>query len=306
MRFARYQQNGREGLAAVDEGGALHGFLVQEDGYPGDLGALIAAGDAALATAANRLLNGPELARENVELLPPLPSPGKILCVGLNYTEHSRESGFEPPSYPTIFARFASSLIGHGAPIIRPRVSDQLDYEGELVAVIGRGGRNIAVADALEHVAGYSIFNDASVRDYQLKTPQWTVGKNFDGTGAFGPLFVTADALPPGCRGLRLQTRLNGQVVQSAPIDDLIFDVATLDQVVQSAPIDDLIFDVATLVSLLSEAMTLAPGDIIVTGTPSGVGLVRTPPLWMRPGDVCEVEVESIGILRNPIADEPR
>jgi acylpyruvate hydrolase len=287
MRFARYQQNGNEGLAAVDKGGVLHGFLAQQDEYPGDLGILIAAGDAALATAANRLLNGPEIALENVELLPPLPSPGKILCVGLNYTEHSRESGFEPPSYPTIFARFASSLIGHGAPIIRPRVSDQLDYEGELVAVIGRGGRNIAVADALEHVAGYSIFNDASVRDYQLKTPQWTIGKNFDATGAFGPLFVTADALPPGCRGLRLQTRLNGKVVQSAPIDDLIFDVATL-------------------VSLLSEAMTLAPGDIIVTGTPSGVGLARTPPLWMRPGDVCEVEVESIGILRNPIADEPR
>jgi acylpyruvate hydrolase len=287
MRFARYQQNGIEGLAAFDKGGVLHGFLVQQGEYPGDLGTLIAAGNAALATAANRLLNGPEIALENVELLPPLPSPGKILCVGLNYTEHSRESGFEPPSYPTIFARFASSLIGHGAPIIRPRVSDQLDYEGELVAVIGRGGRNIAAADALRHVAGYSIFNDASVRDYQLKTPQWTVGKNFDATGAFGPLFVTADALPPGCRGLCLQTRLNGQVVQNASIDDLIFDVATL-------------------VSLLSEAMTLVPGDIIVTGTPSGVGLARTPPLWMRPGDVCEVEVESIGVLRNPIADEPR
>jgi acylpyruvate hydrolase len=287
MRFARYQQNGREGLAAADKSGVLHGFLMGEGDYPGDLGALIAAGDGALATAASRLLKGPEIALEEVELLPPLPTPGKILCIGLNYTEHSRESGFEPPSYPTIFGRFASSLIGHGAPIIRPHVSDQLDYEGELVAVIGRGGRNIAAADALGHIAGYSIFNDASVRDYQLKTPQWTVGKNFDGTGAFGPVFVTADALPPGCRGLRLQTRLNGQVVQSALIDDLIFDVATL-------------------VSLLSEVMTLAPGDVIVTGTPSGVGLARTPPLWMRPGDVCEVEVESIGILRNPIADEPR
>jgi 2-keto-4-pentenoate hydratase/2-oxohepta-3-ene-1,7-dioic acid hydratase in catechol pathway len=287
MRFARYQQNGNEGLAAADNGGVSHGFLVKQDEYPGDLGTLIAAGHAALATAASRLLDGPEIALEEVEPLPPLPTPGKILCVGLNYTEHSRESGFEPPSYPTIFGRFASSLIGHGAPIIRPRLSDQLDYEGELVAVIGRGGRNIAAADALQHVAVYSIFNDASVRDYQLKTPQWTVGKNFDGTGSFGPLFVTADALPPGCRGLRLQTRLNDQVVQNALIDDLIFDVATL-------------------VSLLSEAMTLAPGDIIVTGTPSGVGLARTPPLWMQPGDVCEVEIESIGILRNPIADEPR
>jgi acylpyruvate hydrolase len=287
MRFARYQQDGREGLAAADKGGVLHGFLVGQSDYPGDLGTLIAAGDDALATAASRLLKGPVIALDAVELLPPLPAPCKILCIGLNYTEHSRESGFEPPPYPTIFGRFPSSLIGHGAPIVRPRVSEQLDYEGELVAVIGRGGRNIAVADALGHVAGYSIFNDASVRDYQLKTPQWTIGKNFDGTGAFGPVFVTADTLPPGCRGLRLQTRLNGQVVQSALIDDLIFDIATL-------------------VSLLSEVMTLAPGDVIVTGTPSGVGLARTPPLWMRPGDVCEVEVESIGILRNPIADEPR
>src|ERR1700731_4677815 len=284
MRFARFQQNKRQGLAVADKSGMLHGFLVGQRDYPGDLGALIAAGVVGRAKAGGRLRKGPEIALEEVELLPPLPTPGKILCVGLNYTEHSRESGFEPPPYPTTFGRFPSSLIGHGAPIIRPRVSEQLDYEGELVAVIGRGGRNIAMADALGHVAGDSIFNDASVRDYQLKTPQWTVGKNFDGTGAFGPEFVTADALPPGCRGLRLQTRLNGQVVQSALIDDLIFDVATL-------------------ISLLSEAMTLAPGDVIVTGTPSGVGLARTPPLWMRPGDVCEVEVESIGILRNPIPD---
>ncbi|HTJ57253.1 MAG TPA: fumarylacetoacetate hydrolase family protein [Devosiaceae bacterium] len=287
MRFARFQQNGQEGLAAEDNGGTLHGFLVGQPGFPGDLASLIAAGATALESAGSRLLEGPAIALDRVELLPPLPAPGKILCIGLNYTEHSRESGFEPPAYPTIFARFASSLIGHGAPIIRPRVSEQLDYEGELVAVIGRGGRNIAAADALGHVAGYSIFNDASIRDYQLRTPQWTVGKNFDATGAFGPVFVTADALPPGCRGLRLQTRLNGQVVQDAPIDDLIFDIATL-------------------VSLLSEAMTLAPGDVIITGTPSGVGLARKPPLWMRPGDICEVEVEGIGVLRNPILDEPR
>ncbi len=287
MRFARYRQNGRDGLAAARDGGALHGWLAGEGDYPGDLAALIAGGADALATAASRLLKGPEIDLENVELLAPLPAPGKILCVGLNYVEHSRESGFEPPRYPTIFGRFASSLIGHGAPIVRPRVSDQLDYEGELVAVIGRGGRNIVAADALDHVAGYSIFNDASVRDYQMKTPQWTVGKNFDGTGAFGPVFVTADALPPGCRGLRLQTRLNGEIVQDATTDDLIFDVATL-------------------IALLSEAMTLAPGDVIVTGTPSGVGLARKPPLWMRPGDVCEVEVEAIGVLRNPIVDEAR
>ncbi len=214
------------------------------------------------------------------------PHPPKIVCIGLNYADHSAESGFEVPNYPTVFGRFASSLIGHGAPIVRPRVSEQLDYEGEFVAVIGRGGRDIPKARALEHVAAYSLFNDASIRDYQFKAPQWTVGKNFDDTGAFGPCLVTADALPPGCQGLLLQTRLNGEIVQSASTDDLVFDVATL-------------------VSTLSEAFTLEPGDIIVTGTPSGVGLARKPPLWMKPGDVCEVELEGIGILRNPVIDQP-
>jgi 2-keto-4-pentenoate hydratase/2-oxohepta-3-ene-1,7-dioic acid hydratase in catechol pathway len=150
--------------------------------------------------------------------------------------------------------------------------------------VIGKAGRYIPKSRALEHVAGYTLFNDASVRDFQLWTPQWTVGKNFDATGAIGPIFVTADALPRGCAGLRLTTRLNGQVVQDAGIDDMIFSVKDL-------------------VSLLSETMTLAPGDIIVTGTPSGVGMARRPPLWMRAGDVCEVEIPGIGILRNPVID---
>jgi 2-keto-4-pentenoate hydratase/2-oxohepta-3-ene-1,7-dioic acid hydratase in catechol pathway len=176
-------------------------------------------------------------------------------------------------------------MMGHGSPIVRPKVSMQLDYEGELVAVIGKAGRHIAKADALSHVAGYSICNDASVRDYQFKSAQWTIGKNFDNTGPFGPVFVTADALPPGAAGLQLQTRLNGVVVQSASTSSLIFDVATL-------------------VSLLSEAVCLLPGDIIVTGTPSGVGLARKPPLWMKHGDVCEVEIEGIGTLTNPIRDE--
>ena len=230
-------------------------------------------------------LEGPEVDLDAVELLPPLPTPGKIVCIGLNYADHSAESGFKVPDYPTVFGRFASSLIGHGAPIVRPRVSHQLDYEGEFVAVIGRGGRDIPKERALEHVIAYSLFNDASIRDYQFKAPQWTVGKNFDDSGAFGPFLVTADELPPGCRGLRLETRLNGEVVQSASTDDLVFDVATL-------------------VSVLSEAFRFEPGDIIVTGTPSGVGLARTPQLWMKPGDVCEVELEALGVLRNPIVDQ--
>jgi 2-keto-4-pentenoate hydratase/2-oxohepta-3-ene-1,7-dioic acid hydratase in catechol pathway len=164
-------------------------------------------------------------------------------------------------------------------------VSTQLDFEGEMVAVIGKSGRHIRKEDALSHVAGYSIFNDASIRDYQFKSAQWTIGKNFDHTGAFGPEFVTADALPPGASGLRLQTRLNGAVVQEASTASMIFDVATL-------------------VALLSEAVCLQPGDVIVTGTPSGVGLARKPPLFMKAGDVCEVEIEGLGILRNPIEDE--
>jgi 2-keto-4-pentenoate hydratase/2-oxohepta-3-ene-1,7-dioic acid hydratase in catechol pathway len=218
-------------------------------------------------------------------MLPPLPVPGKIICVGLNYVDHSIESGFVPPDYPTIFTRFASSLVGAGAPIIRPRVSTQLDYEGEMVAVIGTGGRHIPEENALDHVIGYSIFNDASVRDYQKKAPQWTIGKNFDGTGAFGPYLVTADELPRGGKGLHIQTRLNGQLVQDASTNDMVFSVAKL-------------------ISILSEAITLSPGDVIVSGTPAGVGMARKPPLFMKHGDLCEIEIEGIGVLRNPVQDE--
>lgn len=287
MRFASYRRQGdsRSGLAVSIEGGPYRGLLAGEPGYPGDLQDLVAAGPAALTAAAEALSAGAAVDLSKVVLLPPLARPGKILCVGLNYVDHSAESGFELPDYPTIFARFASGFVGHKQPIVRPRISTQLDYEGELVAVIGRGGRHIPKASALEHVAGYSIFNDGSVRDYQLKAPQWTVGKNFDGTGAFGPVLVTADELPAGGRGLKLETRLNGTVVQSASTSDMVFDVATL-------------------IALLSQAMTLEAGDIIVTGTPAGVGLARKPPLWMKPGDLCEVEIEGLGVLSNPIVDE--
>ena len=286
MRFAAYRQNGVEGLAAAAEGdGPFRGYATTDSGHPGSLTSLVARGGEHLRAAGRTLLAGPEIELGAVELLPPLPAPGKIVCIGLNYADHSAESGFKVPDYPTVFGRFASSLIGHGAAIVRPRVSEQLDYEGEFVAVIGRGGRFIPKTRALEHVIAYSLFNDASIRDYQFKAPQWTVGKNFDGTGAFGPCLVTADELPPGCTGLQLRTRLNGEVVQSASTDELVFDVATL-------------------VSLLSEAFTLEPGDIIVTGTPSGVGLARKPPLWMKPGDVCEVELEGLGVLRNPVRDD--
>jgi 2-keto-4-pentenoate hydratase/2-oxohepta-3-ene-1,7-dioic acid hydratase in catechol pathway len=217
--------------------------------------------------------------------LPPIANPPKIICVGMNYKDHAQENKLESQEHPTFFVRFASSLIGHEQPIIRPRVSEQLDYEGELAAIIGKPGRHIPKERALEHVAGYSIFNDASVRDYQMRGKQWTLGKNFDATGPFGPEFVTADELPPGAKGLRLATRLNGVTVQSANTDELIFDVATL-------------------ISTLSEAATLETGDVIVTGTPGGIGFFRTPKLFMKHGDVCEIEIEGIGKVRNRIQDE--
>ncbi|MGU7772611.1 fumarylacetoacetate hydrolase family protein [Burkholderia sp. MR1-5-21] len=282
MRFAAYEKEGRRGLA-VERNGNWAGLAAGDTGYPGDLDALLAQG-ADLAAVAERLARGVPVKLDAVRVLPPFGRPNKILCVGLNYVDHSTETGFAKQTYPTVFARFASSLIGHGEPIALPPQSSELDYEGELVAVIGTGGRNIARERALDHVAGYSLFNDATLRDYQFRTPQWTMGKNFDGTGAFGPWFVTADALPRGCKGLRIETRLNGEVVQHASTSDMIFDVETL-------------------VTLLSEVMTLQAGDVIVTGTPAGIGMARDPQLWMKAGDVCEVEIERIGVLRNPVAN---
>jgi len=285
VRFVRFKKNQTEGIA-IQKDGVSRGLMAGEAGYPGTLDQLVAAGRPALEAAGKTLAAAPVIELAGVAYLPPLMTPEKVICVGLNYRDHSAESGFKQPDYPTLFNRFNSSLIGHGAPVIRPRVSTSLDYEGELVAVIGKTGRHIANARALDHVAGYSIFNDVSVRDYQFKSPQWTVGKNFDGTGPFGPVFVTADELPAGAKGLTLTTRLNGAVMQQASTNDMVFDIETL-------------------IATVSEAMTLRAGDIIVTGTPSGVGQSRKPPVWMKAGDVVEVEIEKIGILSNTVADEP-
>ena len=281
MRFATYRQNGTTKLGVIN-GDILFGSSKQQTL---DLASVIAQGSYALRAAHDSILSGEQLDPNEVEYLPPLATPGKIICVGLNYSHHAIESGFKAPDYPALFGRFASSLVGHKAAIVRPTVSSELDYEGELVAVIGKAGRNIPRERALEHVAGYSIFNDASIRDYQFKSAQWTIGKNFDGTGAFGPVFVTADEFSAGAKGLHLMTRLNGAVLQDAKTEDMIFDVATQ-------------------VSLISDAMMLLPGDIIVTGTPSGVGVARNPKLYMKPGDVCEVEIEGIGVLENPIVQQ--
>ena len=286
MRFVSYLTNGAVGLG-LNVNGTWHGLTAKDAGFPGDLLSLIRKGGAALNDAAAKLNKAATIDLSKVTLLPPVSDPGKIVCIGLNYRDHSAESGFKQPDFPTIFGRFNSSLVAHGAPILRPEVSEQLDYEGELVAIIGTGARDVSEADALQHVIGYSIFNDGSIRDYQFKAPQWTPGKNFDDTGSFGPWFVTDDELPAGCEGLRLTTKLNGQLVQDASISDMVFSVARL-------------------VSILSSFMTLKPGDVIVTGTPSGVGLARKPPLFMKHGDVCEVEIEKIGILSNPIRDRAK
>jgi acylpyruvate hydrolase len=236
-------------------------------------------------TSYGRNAGGAALDAGTLSYLPPLSRPNKIFCIGLNYADHTKESPYEQPSYPTVFPRYHTSLVAHGAPIIRPKLSDSLDFEGEMAVVLKSGGRYITKQDALNHIAGYAVFNEGSVREYQFKSPQWTIGKNFDGTGGFGPDLVTADEVPAGGKGLRIETRLNGQVVQSATTDDMLFDVVTL-------------------ISTLSEAITLEAGDLIVTGTPAGIGWARNPKLLMKHGDVCEVTIEKIGTLRNPIVDE--
>jgi acylpyruvate hydrolase len=261
--------------------GGFGGLFQDETGCPSDLEQLIG-GHADLSLAARALACGTAIDPEAVQLLLPLPNPGKIICIGLNYVDHSAEVGIALPDYPTVFAHFSSSLTGQAAPAAVPRQSIQFDYEGGLAAVIGQGGRNISREQARDHVAGYSIFNDITVRDYQFRNPQWTIGKNFDSTGVFGPAFVTADALPPGFKGLDLTTRLSGEVVQHALITAMVVDVGTL-------------------VSLLIHVFPLSLGDMIVTGTPSGIGMSGKPPLWMKPSDVGEVEILSLGVLRTPI-----
>jgi 2-keto-4-pentenoate hydratase/2-oxohepta-3-ene-1,7-dioic acid hydratase in catechol pathway len=216
--------------------------------------------------------------------LPVIPNPDKILCVGLNYETHRKETGRAEVEHPTIFSRYANSQTGHLQPIVRPRVSTHLDFEGELAVIIGKAGRYISRADAMDHVVGYSCYNDGSIRDFQRHTHQFTPGKNFPDTGAFGPWMMTPDELGP-LGELKLETRLNGQIMQEARIKQMIFDIPRQ-------------------IEYCSTFTRLEPGDVIVSGTPGGVGARREPPLWMKPGDVVEIEVERLGVLRNVVADE--
>jgi 2-keto-4-pentenoate hydratase/2-oxohepta-3-ene-1,7-dioic acid hydratase in catechol pathway len=221
---------------------------------------------------------------DEITYLPVVPNPAKILCVGINYMSHIKETGREPPEYPVLFTRFADTFVGHDQAIVRPKESTQLDYEGELAVVIGTGGRRIARERALDCVAGYTCCNEGSVRDFQFHTMQFTAGKNFYRSGSLGPWLLTTDEQPDPT-AFRLQTRINGTVLQDAPVGDLCFDIPAL-------------------IEYCSIWAPLAPGDIIVTGTPGGVGRVRKPPIWMKPGDTVEIDVEGLGVLRNTIADE--
>ncbi|WP_234192883.1 fumarylacetoacetate hydrolase family protein [Pseudacidovorax sp. NFM-22] len=286
MKFTTYLRDGAPRLALV-EGDMLIDLNDADGRIPSDLRAALAAGiDLPALAAACAKAGAARVPMAGVRLAPLVPEPGKTVCLGLNYFDHAKEGGREKPDYPWFFFRGASSLIAHGDAGVVPRVSARFDYEAELAVVIGqRVPRHVKEADALQYVFGYACFNDMSVRDYQKRTPQWTIGKNFDATGGFGPVLVTADELPPGAVGLRIQGRLNGEVMQDANTTDMIFGVAET-------------------IALLAEVLTLEPGDVIVMGTPAGVGQARTPPVWMKPGDTYEVEIERVGLLANPIVAE--
>jgi acylpyruvate hydrolase len=283
MRLVSFLEGGHPSVGIETHDGIV--CLADIDpGLPGDMAALLALGPATLERLAGTL-EGATIRTRNIELsqlLPIVPRPGKIICLGLNYVAHAKEGNMPIPEHPVVFLRTTTSLLPPNHPHNMVSFSSALDYEAELAVIIGTGGRNIPRDEALAHVAGYSVFNDLTYRDLQFRGPQWTLGKNVDGTGPLGPVLVTTVDLPKGAAGLRISTRINGETVQDGNTSDMIFDVATT-------------------IASLSEVMTLIPGDVIVTGTPAGVGAARKPPLWLRPGDVCEVEIDGIGKLSTQI-----
>lgn len=281
MRFASFLRAGQPGFGLVTDGGVID-LTGRLDPAVTTLKGAIAAG--LLDGAAAHADRAPDIATSDIVWLPVIPDPGKIFCIGLNYETHRMETKRPEAAYPAVFLRFADSQIGHGQTMLRPRLSDRLDYEGELAVIIGRGGRYIPEDQALDHVAGYACYNDGSVRDWQRHTHQFTPGKNFPGTGAFGPWMTTPAALGDHTQ-LRLVTRLNGQVMQDALLSQLIFPLPAL-------------------IAYLSGFTPLSPGDVIVTGTPGGVGDRRDPPVFLQPGDVIEVDIGPLGTLTNPVGQE--
>ncbi|WP_246722997.1 fumarylacetoacetate hydrolase family protein [Aureimonas sp. OT7] len=285
MKLVTYQSV-RGPVVGVVVDGQVHSVVDLVPGSPDTMIGVIGGGAVLLSDirAALAAATTPGLPLSQTELLEPVPGHGKFLCMGLNYLEHIREGGRDRPvpEFPTLFLRTRTSLLPPGGAIVAPQASERLDYEAELVVVIGKRVRNVDEATALEAVFGYTAFNDGSLRDFQKHTTQWTAGKNFDATGPYGPAIVTADELPSGGAGLWIRSRLNGAIMQDGNTDDMIFSVARI-------------------IAYASQAMTLEPGDLIATGTPSGVGQARTPPVFMKPGDVVEIEIEGIPALRNPV-----
>jgi 2-keto-4-pentenoate hydratase/2-oxohepta-3-ene-1,7-dioic acid hydratase in catechol pathway len=286
MKLVTYRHRGAVSYGAISGDGIVELARSLGARYP-DVRSLFAGGlPEAMALASRQAAEGrkADLSLADVELLPPIPNPGKLFCIGLNYEDHRKETKRDKTEAPAVFVRFPESQVGHGQPMRRPRESEKYDYEGEIAVVIGRAGRRIAEADAWAHVGGYSCFNDGSVRDWQNATTQWTAGKNFYESGAFGPWIVTADEIPAGTR-MTLKTRLNGREMQSTDTSLMIHSIPRI-------------------IAHLSAWTRLEPGDVIASGTPGGVGSRREPPVWMKAGDVVEVEVGGVGVLRNPIADD--
>ncbi|HLT78006.1 MAG TPA: fumarylacetoacetate hydrolase family protein [Ferrovibrio sp.] len=279
MKVVSFVRNGKAtygvvaGDGIVDVGAKLGGKYA-------DLAAVLQAGALAEVEAAAKGAAA-DVKFEGTTLLPVIPNPGKILCVGVNYDEHRREMGREPPGHPTIFVRFPESQVAHGQPTLKPAESDRYDYEGELAVIIGKEGFKVSEENALDIIAGYSCYMDGSVRDWQTHTSQFTPGKNFPATGGFGPWMVTADEIPDP-QALMLETRLNGQTVQKSGTDLMTFNVRKI-------------------IRYITTWLPLKPGDVIATGTPGGVGTKRNPPLYMKDGDVIEVEISKVGLLRHPV-----
>ena len=285
MRLISYQSATGPRVAGIRDG-AVVDLNRADANVPSCVKQLLAQGPQGLRRAEAALAAGQAVPLDSVKPLAPIPRPEKIICVGLNYADHAREGGFELPTEPVLFTKFPSAANAHGQPIVVPRLSREIDYEAELVVVIGVGGRYIPKEEALTHVAAYCCGNDVSARDWQLRKPggQWLLGKSFDTFAPFGPALVTADEVrDPG--NLPIQSRLNGQVMQSSNTSHFIFPVADL-------------------IAYVSGVCTLVPGDLIFTGTPSGIGYARDPQVFLKPGDVIEVEIEGIGVLRNPVVAE--
>ncbi|RLL63955.1 fumarylacetoacetate hydrolase family protein [Paenirhodobacter hankyongi] len=279
MRLVSFtDQSGQASYGTVEGSEVLDAGSVLRSRWP-DLRAVVAAG--AVAELAGL---GPRRPLADVRLLPPIPEPGKILCIGLNYLSHIAETGRERPSHPSIFTRYPASLVGHGTPLVRPKASQAFDYEGELAVIIGKGGRHIPAAEAFDHVLGYTCVNEGSIRDFQIHTPQFWPGKSFEASGAIGPWIVTADAIDDITRA-ELTTRVDGAVVQRAWLDDLAIGIPEM-------------------IAYISTVITLSPGDVIATGTPGGVGKFRKPQLYLVPGMQVEVEITGIGTLKNGVVDE--